>query len=143
MNELDVFQRKGLRQILKLKSTYFDRHNTNEHVYNVASVLTSTKQKKVRVSLASDIYAQRRSLSIYSAILSPDSSPTRSIFLQNNSARPILNKKRRGGRPRYLWSTSGLADLWRSSTTRLSPDPDFDPYSDEHGQDLQMAIWIA
>ena len=33
---IDAFQLKGLRQILKLKTTFIDRSNTNERVYQLA-----------------------------------------------------------------------------------------------------------
>ena len=36
-SKLDVFQLKGLRQILKIKTTYVDRTNTNEQVFEKAN----------------------------------------------------------------------------------------------------------
>ena len=36
-DKLDTFQLKGLRQILRLQTTYVERHNTNQFVYDTAA----------------------------------------------------------------------------------------------------------
>ena len=37
LSKLDTFQLKGLRKMLKMKTTYIDRENTNEKVYQEAN----------------------------------------------------------------------------------------------------------
>ena len=43
---IDAFQLKGLRQILKLKTTFVDRRNTNERVFELANKAINTGAKK-------------------------------------------------------------------------------------------------
>ena len=40
--KIDAFQLKGLRQILKLETTYINRANSNEHVFRVANDTINT-----------------------------------------------------------------------------------------------------
>ena len=43
-NMLDTFQLKGLRKILEMKTTFIDRANTNQKVYQCAQELLNTKK---------------------------------------------------------------------------------------------------
>ena len=42
-NMLDSFHLKGLRKILEMKTTFIDRANTNERVYQKAQEVLNTK----------------------------------------------------------------------------------------------------
>ena len=45
-NMLDTFQLKGFRNILEMKTTFIDRANTNQNVYQCAQELLNTKIKQ-------------------------------------------------------------------------------------------------
>ena len=47
-NKIDAFQLKGLRQILKLQTTYMNRTNSNEHVFRVANDTVNAWEERRR-----------------------------------------------------------------------------------------------
>ena len=46
IRKLDTFQLKGLRKILGLKTTYVNKHNTNERVYQAANTKMEQQSRR-------------------------------------------------------------------------------------------------
>ena len=57
MKALDTFQLKCVRKILKMKTTYVDRSNTNEEVYRRAN---AQLREDGRIKPRSAIYLERK-----------------------------------------------------------------------------------
>ena len=125
--KLDAFQLKGLRQILKLQTTYVNRNNTNEHVFAVANSSINTwgnRQKehgggfrpKKHIIPISDYYElQRRKLVV--AILNEDQdNPITDICINKATLELKSYDERRVGRPRHNWWSFGLKQYWEYVT---------------------------
>ena len=68
-HKLDIFQLKALRKILKLKTTYSERHNTNERVYQLAEEATSIEGRPPkRLQRLSEIYETNK-IHLYAKLL--------------------------------------------------------------------------
>ena len=62
---IDAFQLKGLRKILNLKTTYVDRNNTNQRVYEQAQEkvnegLTEGSKSRKTIQRLSEYYEDKR-----------------------------------------------------------------------------------
>ena len=58
---LDVFQRRGLRKILGLKATFYDRRNKNELIIKIANdELAKEKDNGKKVIALSEYYLDKK-----------------------------------------------------------------------------------
>eukprot|EP00975_Prorocentrum_lima_P060560 12704248-Prorocentrum_lima.AAC.1 len=77
MDRLDVFQLKGLRKILHLKTTFVDRNNSNEYVWKQATQAIqqgTTHSHKVVLPL-SVVYTNRKILLLCDILMAGPSDP--------------------------------------------------------------------
>ena len=124
---LNAFQLKGLRRILKMKTTFVDRGNTNAKVFEKANAMknpTGTQGKNI-VAFSKYIHQQQNKLLAHT-VRAPPEDPLRQCTLVANSAIPYQVDNRRVGRPKNNWTYStyerlvknnlGIShDLWKVS----------------------------
>ena len=121
LKRMDAFQIRGLRKILNLKHTHWDRTATNARILQLATEETYRKgteaQKKrnehKEVQKFSTTYKQRREKLLGHIIRTGDGDPLRQVTLQEGLARPVNWGKRRNGHPREKWTQSTMKGLWK------------------------------
>ena len=111
LNKMDAFQLKGIRQILKITTTYIDRSHTNAFVIKKANEALSSVQrkpgqkkskayKKVRKVAIFSKYVKQRACKFMAHVIRADTQdPIRVVTLQRSKIKPRLPSKRRVGRP--------------------------------------------
>ena len=101
-SKLNAFQLKGFRQIMKIKTTFVERSNTNENVYRqVEQELSKNKNsRKIQVRpVTNDI--ENAAIKLLGEIIRlPDQDPLRRVTFREATAEPLLPAIRRVGRPR-------------------------------------------
>ena len=86
---MNTFQLKGLRHILKLRTTFIQRHNTNEYVY--------------RRAMLGHIFRRERCHPLHHATFAtPPKLP------RETECKSV-------GRPRQFWSVNAMQKAWKSS----------------------------
>ena len=75
---LDTFQLKGLRQILKITTTYVDRHHSNAYVYARANEQLGAQRPIERLS---EYYTRMRLKSFAAILASRDDDPVKTMLL--------------------------------------------------------------
>ena len=105
MSHLNAFQLKGLRKILKIKTTYIVRANTNQKVFDRANSIANPTQapgKHIR-SFSDYIHTQQGKLLAHT-VRAPISDPLHQSTLTVGTHYPYEYDKRRVGRPRSNWT---------------------------------------
>jgi len=104
MNRLNTFQLKGLRKILNLKTTFVERSNTNNKVFQEANQIKNPNNVPNKNILTFETYIRNTQEALYKHIVRlPNSDPVRQCTLEPNSAIPHIHTNRRVGRPRIRW----------------------------------------
>ena len=101
--KLDAFHLRGLRQILRMQTTYVNRQNTNQRVYQTASDIAFPSGNGC-VKPFTELLDERRIKLAGHILRSPNSDPLRQVTYQPDSAEPVEIGKRRIGRPRQQWT---------------------------------------
>lgn len=105
--KLDAFQLKGLRKILGMQTTFMNRSNTNQKVFQMASRIKNPSQAPNRDVRSFSNYVQSKQRALLKhTIRAPDSDPLRQCTFLASSSTPILTENRRVGRPRDKWAYS-------------------------------------
>ena len=108
---LNVFQLKGLRKILKMKTTFVERANTNERVILKANAALEHERSRRKVKTFSEAYKVSRTKRCARLLMQRPSDPTRYSTLQADNQ--IWNfPSKRAGRPKDKWVAFGMNDLW-------------------------------
>ena len=129
LRKLDTFQLKGLRQILKMHTTYIERKNTNREVRKrAADCLYSGKGKKgtgkgkngkgknpppKRINKISTDLKESQLRLLKHILREPGDAPTRLATFQKTRARPNIGTKKRVGRPRQHWTVQLMRRAWK------------------------------
>ena len=153
LKRMDAFQLKGIRQILKITTTFVDRSHTNKFVIQQANkalrytspTLMDRKLRKKKalkkfrqVTLFSKFVKVRSQKFMAHVIRADPDDPIRISTLQRSKIKPRLPRKRRVGRPRLNWSNITLAEMWlKARPTTIQAD--FDPNSRRHNLYLLAA----
>ena len=125
-NRLDVFQLKGLRKILGLNTTFVNRENTNELVYNKANEeLNKTPEptvempnpkapKQKHIMKLSEYYESCRRLTALDVIANRHNKHDPRPQLTMNTDNLSLNEyeKKRCGRPKNVWWHFAIKNIW-------------------------------
>ena len=101
---LNTFQLKGLRKILKLHTTYIQRHNTNEYVYRRANetLKAPTTGFDRKIKPLTEILEEKK-LKLLGHILRRDRNhPLHQTIFSTTPALPRETEMRRVGRPRQF-----------------------------------------
>ena len=116
-SKLNAFQLKGFRQIMKIKTTFVERSNTNEYVYRqVEQELSKNKNsRKIQVRpVTNDI--ENAAIKLLGEIIRlPDQDPLRRVTFREATAEPLLPAIRRVGRPRGHWAMKTMENAWKTN----------------------------
>ena len=121
IKRIDAFQIRGLRKILNMKHTYWDRTATNKRILKEATRVTfkqGTPEQVQRnqnreVKPFSVTWQARRQKLMGHLIRTSDDDPLRQVALQPSRADPIDVGKRRSGHPRKRWVSDVYNSLWK------------------------------
>ena len=111
---LDTLYFRGLRKILKKRSTFIDRYWTHERRLNLAN----QHQRRVAPNMIkhisfSNYYRIRRRKLLGHLLRAPPNNLTRlAILSRENIDRVDTRRKKRVGRPRYIWLYESLKEAW-------------------------------
>ena len=141
LQRLNAFQLKGLRQILKVSTTFVDRTHTNSYVLNKAKrALTKPGGKIEIVPTVSDTYRTRRRNYMAKLLLGDPSTPE---FTTTFIATPWIADNKRVGRPKNHWALHACQDLWvYTRNNRSLGDARYDYTRGDHRTDLLMGILL-
>ena len=131
LQKLDTFQLKGLRQILKMHTTFIERDNTNKQVRKRAAFFLYPKEngkgtgkgtgkgkgkrKPPRKLTKVSKEVKRAQMKLFTHLLrEPADEPTRQATFQNTEARPNIGHKKRVGRPRQNWTIKLMKKTWHN-----------------------------
>ena len=139
---IEVFQLKGLRKILNMKTTYVERNNTNAEIFRKANELiqnqteAGTTLKRIKEFVKA--YKNSRMKRLTRIFQMSTDHPVRHITFANNHPNPNLISPwippdRRVGRPRFKWVTETLNDMWiNMASTHPNVPQVFDKQGNEH-----------
>ena len=105
LSRLNMFQLKGLRKILRMKTTFIDRSNTNQRVFeaaNTAMTPEATPGKNIK-SFSEYVSIEQCSLLTHT-VREPCLDPLKQCTLDPQFDMPITMDNRRVGRPRQNWA---------------------------------------
>ena len=137
---LGAFQLKGLRQILRLHTTFIQRLNTNEYVYRRANeVLNSpTEGNGRKIKPLTEVLDDRRLKLLGHVLRREREHPLHQAAFKMQSALPRETKQRRVGRPRKFWTTSNMDKAWEIIAVHDGAVPNL-PF-DEHSRNMRERI---
>ena len=111
---LNTFQLKGLRKILKLRTTFMQRQNTNQYVYlranEVLNAPTEGDGRKIRP--LTEVLEQRRLKLLGHVLRRERQHPMHQLAFKTQSAIPREMEHRRVGRPRQFGTTTNIEKAW-------------------------------
>ena len=111
---LDTFQLKGLRKILKLHTTFINRANTNEFVFQKANeaVGSTSVGPNRKIKPLTEILASKRLKLLGHVLRRERRHPLHQATFASNRAMPRTPNIRRVGRPRKCWTLENMARAW-------------------------------
>ena len=121
-HSLDIFQFKGLRKILGLKTTFIDRQDDAEKIMSDAQAhrrrSTMPGRWERQIKNFSQVYEERKLNVLNGIIRSPPGAPTRSMTFKGDALHPVSFTEtegtvRRSGKPRVKWLETPLDSLWK------------------------------
>ena len=121
LRKINGFQLKGLRKILKLKTTFVERTNTNAFVYQTARSHTDGEDGRECPKPFSQSYKEARTQRVARLLEKSPSDPERYATLDEASIWNFPSK--RLGRPKDKWAAHGLRDLWNRIKTKQPQIP--------------------
>ena len=116
--KLDTFQLKGLRKILNLKTTFVERANTNERVYEIANAAAGYKEDRQITSFSKTYKAAR--LKMGKKVFSRETDdPLRFSTIHGNTGEEAFYDffNKRIGRPKEKWSQAVAQDILEERTS--------------------------
>ena len=113
MSRLEAFHYKGLRQILRMDTTFINRANANDEVLRRANLATRLRNNSHNaVCKISETLIYQRIALIGNILRQDHTHPLRNVSFCPNSAIPFEVMFRRVGRPRRKWLDSSLGFVW-------------------------------
>ena len=151
-SKIDAFQLKGLRQILKLETTYINRENTNERVIELANEELNRRDENIRrrnrhirksIVKFTD-YIDKQALKLFGHLVrAPNDDPMRQVTFQAGNCKPSLIGIKRVGQPRHNWIKHNTATAWELAKTALNrPNTPFNYENQQHHDDLMFAAQL-
>ena len=114
IRRLETLQLKLIRKILRMKTTYIHRQNTNLEVYRRANAELAkhpnSKNKATKILNLKAIYRKAKFKTMNQIIQKTNPTNTEATFRRNLETR--LHTNRRVGRPRNHWATETLKEIW-------------------------------
>ena len=119
LNNLNAFQLKGLRKILNMKTTFVNRENTNQVVFDRATEIrygerNRSENKDLKLKSFKD-YLHQQQTNVLGHILRADpTDPMRTVSLQEGTNMPRTHENRRVGRPRHHLLIHTYERVWKA-----------------------------
>ena len=127
ISHLNAFQLKGLRRILKMKTTFVERSNSNQKVFAAANAIKNPKREEGKdiVTFSSFLHKQANQLLAHT-IRAEEGDPLKECTFNNGTVNPYTIQQRRVGRPKNNWTYSTyerligknvpiIKDVWKMS----------------------------
>ena len=124
-NALDILHLKGLRKILRMKTTFIDRANTNEEVMKRANEQLRGKDKIIALSR---MYLERKQKFFCKVTMAEPLDPVRTVTFEPGAIACITHHPRRMGRPKRKWAQVEHHKIWNQ---RLDREAEIDRYNKE------------
>ena len=113
MKKLETLQLKGIRKILGLTTTFVNRANTNEVVFQQANDCKNPRKLDGKDIVPYGTYIRRKQhVLLAHTIRAPDEDPVRQATIDPGTQLPVNVGKRRVGRPRDNWTWTNLEELY-------------------------------
>ena len=114
LRRLNVFQLKGLRQILGIVTTYVDRENTNTKVLEEATKALNTggTKRKREIELLSETHTKQRITLAGKILRCADNDPRRFTTYRAGEGTIKMKPNKRVGRPRKNWGHTTHERIW-------------------------------
>ena len=111
---LNTFQLKGLRKILKLRTTFIQRQNTNQYVYRRANEVLNapTEGDGQKIKPLTEVLEQQRLKLLGHVLRRERQHPMHLSAFKMQSAVPRETEHRRVGRLRQLLTTTNMEKAW-------------------------------
>ena len=129
LKRVETLQLKILRKILRMDTTYVNRDNTNERVYEKANEKLREERRKKKVVPFKDAFVKAK-MKRAGKIIKNRNSPIYRISFQGNLLRKWIHDKRRSGRPRMNWTEETIKEIWDHIKKHEGNETDrFTPFS--------------
>ena len=117
MSKLNAFQLKGIRKILRIKTTFVERANTNAKAFAEINKIHNPKniQGKFMKTYSDYIHTAQNKLLAHT-IRADQEDPLRQCTLKPDSHIPIDLENKRVGRPRHNWTRATYERLAMKNT---------------------------
>jgi hypothetical protein len=140
LEKLNTFQLKGLRQILRMVTTFVDRTNTNTRVLEEATKAVNTSSSGMvnngrGVELLSETHTQRRIKLAGRVLRLADNDARRFTTYHAGSGRVKKKLKKRTGRPKINWGDVTHARIWERIRDELGEQEEIGDPHDAGQQD--------
>ena len=140
---LVAFQLRGIRQILKIPTTFINRYYTNEQVFIQANVEAETRfngPKTIRP--VTEYIAEKACKLLGHALRAAPDDPIRETTFTDWRHTPKITKVRRVGRPRKLWLESTMQRAWDMVRGQQGKEPKrMKIHKKRHTKKLGEAAW--
>ena len=122
MRKLYVFHLKGLRKILKMETTFVNRENSNDAVYDRANNAISDDSGFITqpIRKLSTEYERAKLVAFAKLILAPSNDPKATVTFEAGLV-PHNYGKKRIGRPRLNWVKETTALFWDKVVKTQNP----------------------
>ena len=135
LKALDVFHLKCLRKVIKMKTTFVERANTNEEVFR--RINEHMKEGEV-IKPLSVIFLERKQLFYCKVVTAHEEDPIKTITFQHNTLTPRIHVPRREGRPKTKWASTEGRRLWNKMQASQEVQRIYNEKSVEQGQELRQ-----
>jgi hypothetical protein len=113
MAKLNVFQLKGLRKILGLKTTFIDRANSNKEVFRQANAERNPNGEPNKEIRSFQSYVEYKQEALLKHLVRADENdPLKMATFEPDTVVPRIYVKRRVGRPRKEWTVEAYKRLY-------------------------------
>ena len=130
---LNTFQLKGLRKILKLHTTFVQRHNTNEYVYRRANEELGAPAfgRDRKIKPLTEILEDKKIKMLGHILRRERRHPLHQATFATPSALPRETEHRRVGRPRQFWTVNVMQKAWKiiKENDPTLPNLEFDKHN--------------
>ena len=116
IRRLDTFQLKGLRKILRLRTTYIERANSNDDVFrkaeNALNLGWAPGRRWRRLMKLSDYYAFLKLKRYAQLVSAPPGDPASAVAFHRDTLEKWGHGKQRVGQPRKNWIEVTQEQFW-------------------------------
>ena len=112
LKRLDFFQLKIFRKILKLKTTYIDRSNTNQKTQQQINEEIQKDKPNKTITTFRDAYFKSKRNRLAKIITHKGEDINNITFRDPETLETWQIENRKPGRPTYKWTTQALMEMW-------------------------------